>query len=157
MCIKDLRLKCRLTQKEASQLLNISYKTYCRYETEESKYKDSLKYQKIIDILADRCKIDETHGKLTIQEIKEASKEIFIKYDISYCYLFGSYAKQKETELSDIDLLIEGKVKGLDYYGLLQELMDVLHKKVDLIKISNAVTNIDFLNEILKDGIKIYG
>ena len=31
---------------------------------------------------------------------------VFGNYSIDYCYLFGSYAKGKATEVSDVDLLI---------------------------------------------------
>ena len=54
---------------------------------------------------------------------------IFDKYDVNFCYLFGLYAKSKATPTSDVDLLISGKVKGLKYYGLVEEIRTVLHKK----------------------------
>lgn len=156
MTLRDYRKKCLFTQKEAAIFLGINEKTYFRYET-ESKYVGSLKYEKMCDLLAEHCKIDEEHGILTISEIKEIINKIFNNYDIKYCYLFGSYAKGKASEKSDVDLLIGSDITGLKYYGLLQELIDGLHKKVDLIKIDSAITNIDFINDILKDGIKIYG
>ena len=156
MRLLEYRKRCGLTQQEASVLLGVSPKTYFRYETDD-KYVGSLKYQKMCEILEEKCKIDDEHGLLTVDFIKEHVAKVLQKYNINYCYLFGSYAKGKATESSDVDLLIDSDINGLKYYGLLQDLIDNLHKKVDLIKYDSAVSNPEFLNEILKDGIRIYG
>ena len=37
--------------------------------------------------------------------------------------------KNKAKPSSDIDLLIDTKVTGLDYFGLIEELRQALHKK----------------------------
>lgn len=79
------------------------------------------------------------------------------KYDIKSCYLFGSYAKGKEKETSDVDLLIDSEITGLDFYGLVEELRNALHKKIDLLTMKSISNNSVMLTEILKDGIKIYG
>ena len=71
--------------------------------------------------------------------------------------MFGSYAKNKATPKSDIDLLIDTEVTGLDFFGLIEELRQSLHKKIDLLKINQLNNNQELLKEILKDGIKIYG
>ena len=55
--------------------------------------------------------------------------EIFKKYDVHFCYLFGSYAKAKAKPTSDVDLLISTNVKGLQYYGLVEEIRIALQKK----------------------------
>lgn len=156
MKLKDYRMKCKMTQKEAALFLGVSDKTYFRYENED-KYIGNLKYQRMCELLADKCKIDEEHGLLTIDEIKNIVSSVFKNYSINYCYLFGSYAKGKATEKSDVDLLIDSDITGLKFYGLLQDLIDSLHKKVDLIKIESAKENITFINEVLKEGVKIYG
>ena len=51
-----------------------------------------------------------------------------------YCYLFGSYAKGKATEQSDVDLLISTKATGLRFYEIAERLRESLHKKVDLVE-----------------------
>lgn len=156
MELREYRNKCGMTQKEAALFLGVSDKTYFRYENDD-KYINTLKYRKMCDLLSEKCRIDEEHGLLSISGIKEIVGNILSKYDINYCYLFGSYAKGKATETSDVDLFIDSDITGLKYFGLLQELMDSLHKKVDLIKVEQAKDNISFINEILKEGIKIYG
>ena len=45
----------------------------------------------------------------------------------------------------------------MKFIGLIEEIREALHKKVDLIRLSDLNNNIDLVNEIMKDGIKIYG
>ena len=101
--------------------------------------------------------IDEEHGLLTIDDIKRKCSKVLKNYDVNYCYLFGSYAKGKETPVSDVDLLISANIKGLKFYGLVEELRTALNKKVDVLDINQLKSNLELTEEILKDGVKIYG
>ena len=83
--------------------------------------------------------------------------EILSEYDVDYCYLFGSYAKGKASGSSDVDLLISAKVTGLKYYELVERLREALHKKVDMLDTKQLLKNEALLNEVLKEGIRIYG
>lgn len=76
---------------------------------------------------------------------------------MEYVYLFGSYAKEKATESSDIDLLVSTSITGMEFFGLIEELRQALKKKVEVITLSSLEDNQELLHEILKDGIKIYG
>lgn len=59
--------------------------------------------------------------------------EICKQNDISYCALFGSYAREEATAESDIDLLVKfSKPKGWDWINAALEIEDALGKKVDL-------------------------
>ena len=82
---------------------------------------------------------------------------VLSKYDVEYCYLFGSYSKGKATEKSDVDLLISGDVCGIQFYELTETLREELKKNVDLLNTQQLSRNAELINEILKDGIKIYG
>ena len=59
--------------------------------------------------------------------------------------------------MSDVDLLISANLKGLKFYGLVEEIRTTLHKKVDVLDVNQLKDNIELMNEILKDGVKIYG
>ena len=144
------------TQVEAAKFLGVSLRSYKSYETEKEKQK-TIKYNYFIEQLNKNSFIDEEHGLLTIEKLTEAVKRILKDYDVDYCYLFGSYAKNKQKENSDIDLLISGNVTGLRFYGLVEKLRESLHKKVDLLDVKQLNNNQELLNDILKDGIKIYG
>ena len=101
--------------------------------------------------------IDEETGILELEDIVQKCTEVFERYEVSFCYLFGSYAKGKATQTSDVDLLISANVKGLKFYGLVEEIRTALHKKVDVLDMNQLKGNIELTEEIFKDGIKIYG
>ena len=154
--LKELRLENKYTQQEAADFFGISLRSYKTYETDKTKV-NSIKYKYMVDKLAENVFVDENHGILSIEYIKKVITDIFDKYDIEYCYLFGSYAKNKANEKSDVDLLISSNVTGLKYYGLIERLRNGLRKKVDLLNIDQLEGNKELLNEILRYGIKIYG
>jgi predicted nucleotidyltransferase/DNA-binding XRE family transcriptional regulator len=156
MTLKQLRKEKGLTQTACAEYLQIPLRTYKRYEADESKI-NRIKYQYIINRLAEFGIIDEEHGKLTLDQIKSICSIVFRSYPVEYCYLFGSYAKGKETEQSDVDLLISMPLNGLQFFEILELLREKLKKKVDLLDISQLNNNTALVQEILKDGIKIYG
>ena len=151
-----LRKELGLTQSQAASLLGISMRSYQDYENNKNKTK-SIKYDYILRRFKEMLYVDETTGLLTIEKIKTVCEKIFKNYDIKSCYLFGSYAKGKETPKSDVDLLVDTSVTGIDFYALCELLREALHKKVDLLDIKRVSENNELLSEILKDGIKIYG
>ena len=154
--LKDIRIEKRMTQQEVADLVGISLRSYKSYENEEEK-SDSIKYKYILERLEQINFVDEEHGLLTIEEITRKCANVFLHYEVKFCYLFGSYAKGKETPVSDVDLLISADVKGLKFYGLVEELRVALKKKVDVLDINQLKDNLELTEEILKDGIKIYG
>lgn len=94
----------------------------------------------------------------TIEEIKEKTEKILKEYNVKKAILFGSYAKNIPTQKSDIDLVIdsEGQLLNINFYGLLEDLIECLNKKVDLFEISEIQKNDILLNSISKEGIVIY-
>ena len=156
MTLKQLRNEKGLSQVACAEYLQIPIRTYKRYEADETKI-DRIKYRYILDRLNEFGMVDEEHGKLTIEQIKKICSDVFRSYPVEYCYLFGSYAKGKETEASDIDLLIAMPIDGLTFFELLEVLRERLRKKVDLLDVAQLNNNPDLVQEILKDGIKIYG
>ena len=154
--LKEMRTENNLTQKQVSELVKMPLRTYIRYENED-KYIGSLKYEKLLDILEEKFQITEEKGIQSIETIIEVVNDIFKEYDIDFCYLFGSYAKGKQTEISDIDLCISGNVTGLAVFGLVEKLRVGLKKKIDLLRLSEIHNNEELLKEIMRDGIKIYG
>ncbi|MCF0229654.1 MAG: nucleotidyltransferase domain-containing protein [Parasporobacterium sp.] len=109
----------------------------------------------MVRLLEEYQPVDETHGILSLSDIKSLCGEVFRKHAVDYAYLFGSYAKGKATEKSDVDLLVSTKATGLRFFGLVEELKNALHKNVDVLDL-NQLNNKDLINEILKDGIKIF-
>lgn len=154
--LKSLRLEKKMTQQQVADLAGISLRSYKSYENEHSK-KSTIKYNYIVDLLSKANIIDEEHGVLEVDDIIRKCTEVFEKNKVNYCYLFGSYAKDKATETSDVDLLISTDLKGLKFYGLVEEIRSALRKRVDVLDVNQLKDNMELTEEILKDGVKIYG
>jgi len=150
--LKRNRLELNITQEEAARLLNISRRTYQKYETIVN---NDPKLDYYVFKFKEINKVDENTGLLSIDKIKAVVSSIMSKYKIKTCYLFGSYAKDKASPTSDIDLLIDSDITGLSYYGLVEELREKLHKRIDLLTLKSIENNAQLMYEILKDGIKI--
>lgn len=154
--LREIRASKRITQKEASDYLGVSLRSYKMYENEENK-KETVKYRYMVEQLEKYIGLDEEHGILTVEEIKNACHAVFNEYSVRYCILFGSYAKGKATEKSDVDLLVATDVKGLKFFGMAEKLRQALRKNVDLLDLNQLNNNQALLDEVLKDGIRIYG
>ena len=154
--LKELRKFKHLTQQEAAFRIGVSLRSYISYENDKTK-EGSPKYRFLLQELEKINPIDEEHGVLERDELINICSEILSEYDVDYCYLFGSYAKGKASGSSDVDLLISAKVTGLKYYELVERLREALHKKVDMLDTKQLLKNETLLNEVLKEGIRIYG
>ena len=154
--LKEMRITKKLTQQEAARRLGISLRSYIMYENDTEKEK-TIKYRFLLQELQKMDTVDEEHGILTTEQIRKCCKEVLDSYQVEYCYLFGSYAKGKATEQSDVDLLISTKETGLRFYEIAERLRESLHKKVDLLDMKQLVNNETLIHEMLKDGIKVYG
>lgn len=153
--LKEIRISKNLTQQQACALLGVSLRSYKSYETDLSK-QTTLKYRFMVDSLAKHVVMDEEHGILTLEQITNACRQVLGQYNVRYCILFGSYAKGTQTETSDVDLLISTDVTGLRFFGIAERLRNQLHKKVDLLDLNQVCSNKQLLDEILKDGVKVY-
>ena len=156
MTLKELRKEKGLTQEACAKVVGVPLRTYIRYESDEGR-RNNIKYRYIFEMLQKYGVIDEEHGLLTLEKIKETCSPLFEQYGVKYAYLFGSYAKKRATEQSDVDLLISMPVNGLRFYELVEALREALKKRVDLLDETQLDNNNTIVKEILQDGIKIYG
>jgi len=94
----------------------------------------------------------------TIEELKDILQDILKQFAVKRAILFGSYAKNTPTAKSDIDIVIdsEGKLLNINFYGLLEELVQNLEKNIDLFEISEIQKDSSLYNDILKEGVIIY-
>lgn len=87
---------------------------------------------------------------------KEKIIEICRRNDISFCALFGSFARGEATSDSDIDLLVRfSKPKGYDWLDAAIEIEETLGKKVDLITESALSKHVR--EYVYKDLLVLYG
>lgn len=93
----------------------------------------------------------------TIDEIREKAMPVAIRYGVDALSLFGSYARGDADEKSDLDFLIrKGDMKGLlSYCGMIADLEDIFHCHVDLV-MKNAIKDEKFLDEVIRDEVKLY-
>ena len=159
MNLKETRMNYGASQQEVAMLLNVPVRTYRRYETDEN-YGSLIKRNAFIDKINKHFEITEDKGLLSIESIKQKLSDLFnneYKGQVSFCYLFGSYAKGYATEKSDVDVCLLTSLDGFRYFGLAESIRNTLHKKVDMVGFDSLIENPDLLKEIMKDGIKIYG
>lgn len=154
--LKEKRIQIKLTQKEAAERIGVSLRSYITYENDEEKT-NTPKYRFFLEEIGRMNMLDEEHGVLSIEDIRDICKNVFDLYEVEYCYLFGSYAKGKAVETSDVDLLIATETSGLRFFELTERLRQQLRKRVDLLDYKQLLNNEALLNEVLKDGVKIYG
>jgi uncharacterized protein len=91
----------------------------------------------------------------TLKEIKSILERekitLFQKYPIQSLGIFGSYARDEQTALSDVDLLVEFHDQiGSGFIDLAEELEDLLGVKVGLVS-RNGIKEKYFL--VIKDDL----
>lgn len=92
---------------------------------------------------------------LPVETVQSVVSTLAREYGVQKIYLFGSYARGEATPDSDIDLRIDrGRIRGLEFAGLLGDLQDALGKSVDLI--STIGMDPAFLDKIHKEEILLY-
>ncbi len=102
----------------------------------------------------------------TIEELRQKITPIAKKYEIPAVYVFGSYARGRADNNSDIDLLIKregSKIRGLLLGGLYEDLQETLGKNLDILTVESLeqhnipLENPAFFETLIKERVKIYG
>jgi predicted nucleotidyltransferase len=75
---------------------------------------------------------------LSLETIKnklvEHKQRLYSRYGLSNIAIFGSYARNQQTDRSDVDILVEfNKPIGIDFIDLAEDLEQILSIKVDLV------------------------
>ena len=147
--LRKKRIEMGITQEEAAAICGVSRRTYQYYENDE--------LNKQLDELLNSL-ITSENVFLNLKKIKDKCSKVFAKYpEIKCAYLYGSYARNKATKKSDVDILVVCPPMGLKFYGLASELEDTLKKDVDLQTHRQILDNVEFVEALLCEGIKIYG
>jgi len=90
-----------------------------------------------------------------ISILKDNSEDLYQRFGIRYLCMFGSVAKNKHTENSDIDLFVEMPSDFNEFCYVADYLESLLGCPVDLIRRHDNMRPF-FLNQIQKYGIDIY-
>ena len=73
---------------------------------------------------------------LTIEQIRNAAMLVAKEFNIKRICLFGSYAENRNTEKSDVDLLVEFFIPTVSLFTLVDiknRLQDILAVEIDII------------------------
>ena len=94
----------------------------------------------------------------TIEEIKKILEELLKDKPVYKVILFGSYAKKKATQKSDIDLIIDtnSTLKGFALLKLICEIEEKLQKEIDGFEKYEIIENSLIDKEIKKSGVVVY-
>ncbi len=94
----------------------------------------------------------------SINDIKELLSEVLNNTEVKKAILFGSYAKNKPTKKSDIDILIDsdGKIKGLKFFAIIDKIKEKFDKEVDIIEKAEINHGSKIEKEIEKTGVIVY-
>ena len=89
-----------------------------------------------------------------LEKVKEKIKPVAKKYNLVYVWVFGSYAKKKQTKDSDIDIIVrtEDVAQGFKIVEVKFALEKALEKQVDIIttgSIKGSLLENENLEEVL--------
>ncbi len=93
----------------------------------------------------------------SISTIQSLLQPVFNAYQIKKAILFGSYAKGNAKKNSDVDILVDSGLKGLAFFGLLEDVVRALDKNVDMLDTSQIIQDSVVDKEIKQSGVLIYG
>lgn len=92
----------------------------------------------------------------TVTELSNVLSPVFRRYDVDRAVLFGSRAKGTNAPNSDIDLLVDSKLKGLRFIGLVEAVRDAVQLDVDMFDVRHIEKNSMVDREIRDTGVLIY-
>ena len=98
----------------------------------------------------------EHNSVYTIEEIKVKLEPVFRRNGVKRAILFGSYGRGQANSKSDIDILVDSQLRGLAFFGLLEDVVEALQKDVDLIDTRQISDDSKIYHEIRTTGIEIY-
>lgn len=95
-------------------------------------------------------------GRISLNNVVDILCPVFKRYGVEKAVLFGSVAKGTATDSSDLDILVDSRLKGLRFIGLLEELKQVAHMDIDLLDVTHVEKGSLVEKEIRETGVVIY-
>ena len=92
----------------------------------------------------------------TVDQLKVRLTPVFDKNKVRRATLFGSYVKGEATSRSDVDLLVDSGLHGMQFFGLLEDVCNSLECDVDLIDVQDIIPKSKIDQEIRHTGVVIY-
>ena len=92
----------------------------------------------------------------TLPQLKRVLTPVFDAYGVRKAILFGSYAKGTAQPASDVDLWVDSGLRGLSFFGLLEDVCRCVQCEVDLIDRADVIPGSAVDHEIHNTGVVIY-
>lgn len=94
----------------------------------------------------------------TIEEIKTILAKMLKSTPVKQVILFGSYAKSKANQISDLDFIIDtnGTLLGFDFFALIDEIEKEFNKNIDAFEKLEIIENSKIDKEVKQTGVIVY-
>ena len=92
----------------------------------------------------------------TVGQLESLLRPVFERNGVRRATLFGSYAKGSASPASDVDLMVDSGLRGLAFFGLLEDVCQSLGCDVDLIDSTQILPDSRVAQEIRRTGVVIY-
>jgi predicted nucleotidyltransferase len=92
-----------------------------------------------------------------ITEIRHRLNPVFKGNGVKKAVLFGSYAKGEARPRSDVDIMVDSGLRGLEFMELADYVREALQKNIDLIDVHYIEKDSSVDQEIKQTGVQIYG
>lgn len=92
----------------------------------------------------------------TVPQLQQLLSPVLAENGVKKAVLFGSYGKGAATEKSDVDLLVDSDLRGLRFVDLMEQVQQLLGKKVDLFDVRHIETGSLIQREIQATGVTVY-
>lgn len=90
------------------------------------------------------------------EELKSRLLPVFENWQISKAVLFGSQATGRATAESDLDLLVDSRLRGLRFVGFMEEVRQAVGIPVDIFDVTHIDAESRLAQEIAATGVTIY-
>lgn len=92
----------------------------------------------------------------SISQLQAVLAPVFRRNGVRKAVLFGSYARAAASSHSDVDLWVDSGLRGLSFFGLLEDVCQSLHCPVDLIDRADVIPGSPVDREIQETGVVLY-
>ncbi|MBR5344211.1 MAG: nucleotidyltransferase domain-containing protein [Clostridia bacterium] len=92
----------------------------------------------------------------SVAQLQNVLNPIFRKNNVRKAILFGSYSKGNATPHSDVDLMVDSGLRGLAFFGLVDDVCESLDCDVDIMDITDIIPDSKVDREIKQTGVVIY-
>jgi len=93
---------------------------------------------------------------ISISHISHTLTSVFAAHRVRKAVLFGSRCRGTAGISSDVDILVDSGLKGLEFVGLLEDAREALQKDIDLFDICHVEEGSLLDSEIQSTGVVIY-